>query len=145
MNAVIPIQNRNEAFHLKVDDLGLRRKTVYKLIETYGPITSQEVKEKMRLGVNQVSGRVTELAARFFIKAEGSKVNNKSNCSNTLWVVTTPNERINLINAEFIHLRNERDELVNDLNLTELSEVAKEIVRKRVAKIDAKIETLEKL
>ena len=139
------IQNRNESFFIDTEKFSARRKTVYNLIKDYGKLTSQEVKAKMVLGVNQVSGRITELKDSFYIKEAGSKFNETSRKPNTLWAVTGYDERIDLINFEFIKLRNERDVLINDLNLLNLSKMTKERLLKRVKQIDKLIFNLENL
>ncbi len=139
------IQNRNECFFTNAETLGARKKTVYKIIESYGKLTAQEIKEKMVLGVNQISGRLTELSDLYLIKESGSKFNEKSDRPNTLWEITTPDERIDMVNTAFINLRSERDTLINDLNLLNLSQITRDRTFKRVRTIDKQIFNLENI
>tara|TARA_R110002096_G_scaffold423748_1_gene631197 strand:+ start:2364 stop:2732 length:369 start_codon:yes stop_codon:yes gene_type:complete len=111
------IQNRNQSFFNSVEKMSLRRKTVYKIIEQYGLITSQQIKEKMKLGINQISGRVTELKQMCLVVEGGSFVNEKSNVHNTLWRLVKSEERINLINARYAALVDEQKQLENDYHL----------------------------
>ena len=143
MNAAI--QNRNESFFIDTEKFSARRKTVYNLIRDYGALTAPQIKAKMVLGINQVSGRITELKDSFYIKEAGSIMNEKSNKPNTLYKVTGENERIDLINATFIDLRNERDILINDLNLLNLSQITRERTKARIKKIDSQIFNLENI
>jgi hypothetical protein len=143
MNATIATENRNESFFAKIEEFSLRRKTTYQLIKTYQPITTQELKRKMLLGVNQVSGRVTELAQSFYIKPVGTKINEHSKMPNTLWAITTPDERIDLMNAAYVKLIDEQDTLINHLNVTEPSISVKITLKKRIAQITKIISQIE--
>lgn len=99
----------------------------------------------MVLGVNQVSGRITELQDSYHIKESGSKFNYQTRKPNTLWQIITPFERNDLINLAFIKLRNERDVLINDLNLLNLSQITRGRTLKRINAIDKQIFKLENL
>ena len=144
MEVKTSIENRNNAYFQNIEKLSQRRKTVYKLIENYGQLTAQEIKEKMVLGINQVSGRISELQELFLIKSVASKINNRSNKKNTVWSITTKNERNDLINAKYVELRNKRDILINDLNL-KISKTSKYLLKKEINKINTLISNLEKL
>lgn len=138
------IQNRNEAFHINTEKLSLRRKTVYKIIKTYGLVSAQQIKDKMRLGVNQVSGRITELKEMFLIKEEGSVLNRNTNVRNTLYAVTTKDEQVDLVNARYQELVDEKKSLENDYHLG-VSEYGLEAIKNRIKKIDKKINVLSKI
>ena len=137
------IQNRNQSFFNSVEKMSLRRKTVYKIIEQYGLITSQQIKEKMKLGINQISGRVTELKQMCLVVEGGSFVNEKSNVHNTLWRLVKSEERINLINARYAALVDEQKQLENDYHLG-VSEHGLKVIKTRISKINKQIEQLSK-
>lgn len=136
------IQNRNNAFFDKIDTLSDNRKQVYNIINAHGSLTAIAIASELLWSINQVSGRLTELAEMFLIKPNGSIVNNYSNCKNTVWTIVNSNdERINLINSKYAQLVNERDEITNDINL-QLSIFTKETALKRIAKINKQIKYL---
>ena len=137
------IQNRNESFFNSIEKLSLRRKTVYKLIQRYKLITSQQIKEKMKLGFNQVSGRITELKEMCLIIEGGSVLNKESNTKNTLWRLTNKEERINLVNKRYVALVDEQKALENDYHLF-LSEHSLKVIKKRISKIKKQIIQLSK-
>jgi len=139
------IQNRNESFFIDTEKFSARRKTVYNLIKNYGHLTTQEVRSKMVLGANQVSGRITELKELFYIKEDGSKFNEVSRKGNTLWTLTGYDERIDLINSKYAELINEYKTLENDLNLANLSKTTKQRTLKRMEKINKLIFNLENI
>jgi len=137
------LQNRNESFYSQIKKFSLRRKTVYELLQDYGPLTTHNIKDKMRLSKHQVSGRITELKDSFFIKPVWSKLNEVTNVINTVWMVTTPEERNVLITSKLLKLENEQDILQNDINSLYISKTAKELIVKRMKKIDKLIKTLK--
>lgn len=143
MNNTIAIHNRNDAFHSNLEKLSQRRKTVYRIIKNYGQITASQIKDKMMLGINQVSGRITELKKMCLIVEVGSVKNEKSNTNNTLYRTTTKNEQIDLINKRYQELIDEQKELENDYNLG-LSNYSLEVIKKRISGIKKEINQLSK-
>ena len=137
------LNNRNESFYSQIEKFGIRRRTVYNLIQEYGELTAQEIKSKMVLGVNQVSGRITELKELFYIVPVGSK-NGVSRVKNTIWRVTAPVERDSLIHEELINLSIEKHNLEFDINNYFISNGLKEMGVKRLTKINELIKKLEK-
>ena len=107
--------NRNKAFFEQIEKFAPRRKTVYTLIRSYGQLTDCEIADKMCLPINSITGRRRELTELCWIKAIYSKKNEKSNCKNTVWAVTNPVEREDLINEKRQELEEEREALCYDL------------------------------
>ena len=138
----ISINNRNNSFHSQIEKFSMRRKTVYNLIKSYERLTAQEIKSKMVLGVNQVSGRITELRETFWIVYAGSK-KGESKKSNTIWRVTTPEERQKLVENELKSLIWEKSLLEYDLNTSDLSSPANFLIINRLYKIDKLIKKLK--
>ena len=130
--------NRNDAFYINTEKFGLRKKTVYNLVNIYGLITSHQIAEKMKLGINQVSGRITELKDEFLIIEAGSVLNRKTKVHNTLWRVTTKDERTNLVNKRYQELVNETKQLENDFHLG-ISEYGLKAIKKQSKKINKQI------
>lgn len=95
------IKNRNEAYVLNLKNMSEKRREVYALIHELGRATAQQVKERMKVGINQVSGRITELKETCFIVEVGSVKNNKSGTNNTVYRVATDEERKELINKRY--------------------------------------------
>ena len=139
----LSIQNRNESFVKNIEKLSLRRKAVYKIIAQYGFLTSHQIKDKMRLGINQVSGRITELKDMFLIIEAGTVINIKSNTHNTLWKVTNEQERIDLVNKRYTALIDEQKQLESDYHLG-VSNYGLEAIKSRIKKIKKQIEALSK-
>ena len=134
-------QNRNGVYFSQIEKLKGRRKTVFKLIKTYGFISAHQIAKKMRLSLNCVSGRLTELKDMFLI-VEAAKIHNdKTKVLNTLWRVVRQDERTDLVNAKYQELINTRDGLINDFNLN-ISDITKEVLEKELKKINKKIEML---
>lgn len=150
------LQTRNETYFKNIEKLSLRRKTVYNLIKKYGELTAQEItvkmvfiktvkkngKAKRIFGINNVSGRLTELSNLFLIKSIGVKLNEKTQCPNTIWQITTPDEQIDSVNKEYVKLTEQKDKLVNDYHLL-LSDLSKDLIEKRVKVLNNKIKALE--
>ena len=146
MNTSTSIQNRNQAYFDSLEELPKSRKQVFNMIKKYGPISSQEIARMLMFGINRVSGRITELQKTFHINSAGSKKNSYSKHRNTLWVsINNFSVRIDLINAEFVKLRDEKDSLINDLNIGELSEFSRVAAKTRITKINKLINNLENL
>ncbi|MDV4026361.1 hypothetical protein CMT52_18695 [Elizabethkingia anophelis] len=139
------IANRNNAFQAIVEQLPERRKFVFKMIQGNPGISSQDLSGMTFLPINEVVPRVRELKDMFLIVEEGSKVNKFTNKSNTIYrAVTSVDERIDLINAEFVRLRDGKSKLESDYHLG-LTLFTKEIVKKEIDKIKSKITSLEKI
>lgn len=135
-------QVRDFTYQSIIEELPLRRKTVLKLIRDYGGLTAQELREKMRIGVNQVSGRVTELADELLIVQAGIKINPVSRKPNTIWRVTTPSERERIAVQEISNLISIVDDLSLDYELVENS-YSKELIISKMNYFRNKIEKLQ--
>lgn len=139
------IVNRNEAFKAIVEQLSERRKFVFKMIQGNPGISSQDLSGMTFLPINEVVPRIRELKDMFLVVEEGSKVNKFTNKNNTIYrTVNSVEERIDLINAEFVRLRDSKSKLESDYHLG-LTLFTKEIVKKEIDKIKSKITSLEKI
>ncbi|MDV4025577.1 hypothetical protein CMT52_14675 [Elizabethkingia anophelis] len=139
------IANRNEAFKAIVEQLSERRKFVFKMIQGNPGISSQDLSGMTFLPINEVVPRIRELKDMFLVVEEGSKVNKFTNKNNTIYrTVNSVEERIDLINAEFVRLRDSKSKLESDYHLG-LTLFTKEIVKKEIDKIKSKITSLEKI
>lgn len=134
---------RNEAYFNNTLKLSSRRQLVFDVIKKNGMITAQEIRLKLRLGINQISGRLTELKDAGLIMPVGSKLNIYSNCHNTLFRVASKHENIKLTNRLFIKLRTRKDEIINEINTSLfMSETTKKNHLKELKTINKKIESL---
>lgn len=137
--------NRNEAFKAIIEQLPERRKFVFNLIQGNPCISSQDLSGMAFLPINEVVPRITELKDMYLIVEEGSKVNKFTQKNNTVYrAITNIDERIDLINAAFVRLREEKSKLETDYQLG-LSSFTKEMVKKGIDKIKNKILSLERI
>lgn len=137
--------NRNDAFKAIIDQLSERRKFVFNLIQANPGISSQDLSGMAFLPINEVVPRITELKDMYLIVEEGSKVNKFTQKNNTVYrAISNIDERIDLINAAFVRLREEKSKLESDYRLG-LSSFTKEMVKKGIDKIKNKILSLERI
>src|SRR5690606_31554829 len=109
------VHNRNQAFTAIAAQLPEKRQRVFQMILRHPNITAQELSQKTMLPINEITGRITELKNAFLVVEIGSKRNRYSNKKNTAYrVVHSVDERIDLINAAFIRLREQREKLESD-------------------------------
>jgi len=139
------IENRNNAFKQLIEKFALRKRVVYKIIESYGSLTDFEIAEKMKLPINSITGRRKELEQSCLIKEVASKKNDKTNITNTIWSVTTEAERVALITSKLSELIKQRDALYNDLDATHLSKFSIELINTQLKTVVKLIKGLEKL
>jgi len=139
------IENRNNAFKQLIEKFALRKRAVYKIIESYGSLTDFEIAEKMKLPINSITGRRKELEQSCLIKEVASKKNDKTNITNTIWSVTTESERTLLIASKLSELIKQRDALYNDLDATHLSKFSIELINTQLKTVVKLIKGLEKL
>jgi DNA-binding Lrp family transcriptional regulator len=135
------ILNRNTAFKEIQDKLPKRRKYIYELIQAIGIVSPQEICEKYSFKSNEISPRFTELRNSGYIKIVGSRLSKRSNKYNAVYRITTEEERIEIINKKYQELIDQKNKLINDLNLG-LSELTKSTVKKHIYKIDNIISSL---
>lgn len=133
------IKNRNQTFYDIQEHLPVKRKQVYVIIAANKFSTIETVARKLGKQKNEISGRFTELQDDFLIKAVGRKN------GFTVFAPTTEDERIDLINKEFVRLRDQRDKIVDDLNTLDLTPYSKEILKKEVDKIEVSIKRLDNI
>ena len=138
------ITNRNISYFQIVDKLPQKRKTIFELIKRHEPCTAWELCSQSMLPVNEVSGRITELKRLFLVVECGKKENRFTGHFNTVYRKATEEERVRLINAEFVRLRDVKDDLINGLNLGVIG-VTKQIVLKELKKINKQIDCLPEL
>ncbi|WP_440881433.1 hypothetical protein [Tenacibaculum sp. C7A-26P2] len=139
------IKNRNDAYVSIIESLSKKEQLIFQLIKENAPCTSCEISEKYLIPINEITGRVTGLKKSFLIVEQGSKKNRWTNKNNTLYrAVKNIDERIDLINAHFVQLREQKDNLVNDYN-TGLSILTKELIKKQLDKINKQINSLTKI
>lgn len=136
------IINRNESFHTQIEKFALRKGTVYKMFKTYGGLTDFEVAQKMVLPINSITGRRKELLETFFLKAVWSKLNEKTNKMNTVWVVTDPEEREKLVDVKLFELYGEITALEIDVAFINLSNVTEKLILQRIKKLQKLIDKL---
>src|SRR5690606_31710520 len=99
--------------------------------------------QKTMLPINEITGRITELKNAFLVVEIGSKRNRYSNKKNTAYrVVHSVDERIDLINAAFIRLREQREKLESDYHAG-VSTFSLALIDKELIKIRSKQRTLE--
>ena len=136
------IANRNNAFHAIIEQLPERRKFIFKMIQGNPGISSQDLSGMTFLPINEVVPRITELKDVFLIIENGSKVNRFTKKKNTIYrAVGSVDERIDLINIEFVRIRDEISQLEKDSNLG-ISPFTKEMVKKEIDKRKEKIKLL---
>lgn len=141
----ISIGNRNDAYFKIIDSLPEKRKQIFKMYEENYPCSRQDISEKYLIPINEVSGRTTELSNSFYLVQNGSKENRWTGKKNTTYrPVKDMNERIDLINARFVFLRDKKDKIVNDFNLG-VSEFTREIIKNEIKKINSQINLLTKI
>lgn len=139
------IRNRNDAYVSIIESLPEKEQLIFQLIRENSPCSSWDVSEKYLIPINEVTGRITGLKNSCLIVEEGSKENRWTKRNNTLYrAVKSVEERINLINAKFLLLRDKKDKLINDYNLG-LSCLTKEIIKKELDKINKQINSLDKI
>ena len=137
----VTLENRNNAFKEIQDKLPKRRKYIYELIQAIGIVSPQEICEKYSFKSNEISPRFTELRNSGYIKIVGSRLSKRSNKYNAVYRITTEEERIEIINKKYQELIDQKNKLINDLNLG-LSELTKSTVKKHIYKIDNIISSL---
>ena len=133
--------NRNESFYSQISKFAMRRKTVYNLIKTYNGLTDYEIAQRMVLPINSATGRRKELLEEEWIKPVFSKLNEKTNKMNTVWVVTSPEERERLIKEKLYWLNRELGYLTLDLDGTTFN-CTEELIESRIKKLTKLINKL---
>jgi len=94
----ISIQTRNEAYLAIVDDLSDKQKLIYQTIRYLGKASNSDISEYLKIPINQVTGRVTELRKQFLIQAIKTKANTYTGIQNAVWkTVEDHYERIQLM------------------------------------------------
>ena len=139
------IINRNAAYLAIIDELAERRKYIFNIIKKNPDVSSKDIEGLTMLPSNEVTSRITELKNLFFIKESGSKENKYTKKSNTTYqIVESMDERIDLINAAFANLRDEKSNLERDYHLN-ISKYSKVIVEKKIINIKRQIKSLGKI
>ena len=126
---------RDTAYSTLVDKLSLRRKVVYQLIKKYGPISGEQIADKMRIRLNEVSGRITELSQLRLIKYAGSTQSTRSKLANSIYKVTIPAEREEIIKVDIIRYRNQIEDLKFDLTGV-FSSFGEAVIRKEITRVE---------
>jgi len=141
----LAIANRNEAYHNIIDKLPNKRKDVFQMYERHPHSSAWDISMKTMLPINEITARTTELKYIFLIVESGSKINQYSKKSNTTYrAVKNINERIDLVNAAFVKLRDAKDKLINDYH-TGISQFSKTLLKKEITKIQSQIKSLDKI
>lgn len=137
---------RDESYQKLINSsLGLRQKTVYLLIKSYNGLTSEEVALRMRLRLNEVSGRITELKNMRLIAPSGSIKNMRSNNQNCKWVALLPVHREKLIREDLMDYRDKQRSLKKDLYIAEfVSEFTIDLIKKEIIRTDRLIDLISK-
>jgi hypothetical protein len=139
------IKNRNDAYVLILERLPQKKQLIFQLVKENSPCTAWEISEKYMLPINEVVGRISDLKNDFLLVESGSKTNQYTKKQNTLYrTVNTINERIDLINATFVVLRDNKSKLESDYHLG-ISQLTKEMVKKEIAKIKSQINSLSRI
>ena len=63
----------------------MKQKTVYGVIKTKGKVTNRMIAKHLGWDINRVTGRVTELVGLGMVIADGTKYDNDTNRTVTLW------------------------------------------------------------
>jgi hypothetical protein len=139
------VKNRNTAYH-NIDNLGKRQFEVLEAIRLNQPCTAQEICRFLGVGINQVTGRISELRDDLMLITEaGSEVNQNSKAQNTLWRhFKNKDERINAINKKYVELQNIKAQLESDGHIA-LSPYAANVIAKEIEKVDKRIKKIVKL
>ncbi|CAA7195427.1 hypothetical protein [Chryseobacterium potabilaquae] len=139
------IINRNAAYLAIISELAEKRQYIFNVIELYPNVTSKDIEKLTFLRPNQITSRVSELKNLFFIKESGSRENHYSKRGNTTYrIVESMEERIDLINAAFVSLRDEKSSLEMDYHLN-ISNYTRESIDKKIKKIKRQLKSLGKI
>lgn len=139
----LSIKHRNETFEAIKEKLSESRRVVYQAIADLGQTDLDTICFNLNRTKNELSGRITELKFYGLIKEVGDNISSRSNNKVTLYILTTPEEQIEIVNKTFVELREKSDSLVNDYNLG-LSKFSINLIKREIRKINAKIKQLEK-
>ena len=146
MNFQISIHNTNEAFLRIINKLSKKRKEVYITIQQHENCTLEKIARILKCRPSDISGRVTELKKCFLIKEKEFLNSQRTGNSITSYIILNEDERIDLVNENYILLRDEKDQIINDINeYDNLSEESKKILLLRVDKIQKEIKALKKV
>ena len=82
-------KNRNKSYKeiITKETLGDMQKLVYSSLVLLGQATSQDISKHTKTAISSVVARVNELEKMGFIKQTGSKINEKTRKSNTLYSI----------------------------------------------------------
>ena len=146
MNFQISLYNRNEAFLRIINKLPKKRKEVYLTIQQHKNCTLEKIARILKCRPSDISGRVTELKKCFLIKENKILDSKRTGNSITSYIILNEDERIDLVNENYVLLRDEKDKIINDINKYDnLSEESKKILLLRVDKINKEIKALKKV
>lgn len=139
------IKNRNQSFREIREQLPAKRRMVLNAIKHSPGITAWNLAERMGVPINEVTGRIRELKDAFLIEEAGEALNLYTYRNNTTYrAVANGARRIELINAEYVRLRDLRDQLVSDYQKG-LSNAGFLLVKRAKTKIERKIKKLDEL
>jgi|TARA_R100001463_G_scaffold124211_2_gene181098 hypothetical protein len=134
--------NRNESFKKAQPKLSEKRQLLLNVLKLYPKgLTSEEIVDKTKMPINQVSGRLSELKSMFYISGDGSKRCIHTGNYRTIWRVTNSDWRIFQTNKAFVELRTQKDQLVRDKNRG-VSTYTFEVLKKEIRRIDRLINQL---
>ena len=136
------IQNRNESYiHLP---LSKRMTETYRVIEEFGPITPQQALKFFpdNRPINTVQSRFTDLFYKGYIKPIMSIENLETTRLNTVYQVTTKQDKIDFSKKAGQAWTDRISQLENDYRLPTLSEETREIIKKEIKKYKSKLKNL---
>ena len=135
-------QNRNESF--KKLNKAERLKETLSVIEKYGPITPQQALKFFpdNRPINTVQSRFTDLFYKGYIKPIMSIENLETTRLNTVYQVTTKQDKIDFSKKAGQAWTDRIKELENDYRLPNLSEETREIIKKEIKKFKNKLKNL---
>lgn len=138
------IQNRNASYAKRKDVLARSERRIFQIFLKEGFTSSYEVSEKYGIKINKVVGRVNTLVELCLLRVAGSVFNQETKMPNTVYAVTSVEDRIRLANEKYAEITNKKDQLINDLNLN-LSDLTRINVLNKSIRINNHISKLEQI
>ena len=135
---------RNEAYANITNLLPNKNSEILKLFKKHQPCTMQHICAKENFSVNQVSGRVTELKQACLLKEIGKIPNYKTKQKNTIYTLTTVEERKELAAKEILRLEKDKEVLLSQVQIG-IKGVVAEVVSKSLKNVVGRLNTIKKL
>lgn len=141
---LLSIQNRNAAFEKIAPELPEKRKRVFQALKAHEPCTREELARFMRLSINEVTGRITELRDQNVLVKENTSVKRHGHSQTLLETFKDPFERMEAIAARKKNVTIEIWELKNDIDRV-MNSCTHGLISARIKKLENDLNKLEKL